>query len=96
MGIGSALFEQIVLDEGRPANLSLLDYQMPSVRDLPAKITPIVVESAHRTGPFGAKGVGETGILALAPAIGNALRDALGVRLRRLPMTSEAILEAIG
>jgi CO/xanthine dehydrogenase Mo-binding subunit len=96
MGLGSALFEEIVLDEGRPANLSLLDYQMPSVRDLPKRITPIVVESAHRTGPYGAKGVGETGILALAPAIGNALRDALGVRLRRLPMTSESILEAIG
>ena len=95
MGLGSALFEEVVLDEGNPANTTLLDYQMPSVRDLPKRITPIVVEAAHRSGPFGAKGVGETGILALAPAIGNALRDAIGVRLRRLPMTSEAILAAL-
>ena len=95
MGIGHALFDELVFDEGRPVNTSLLDYQVPSVRDVPRRLTPIIVEDPHRSGPFGAKGVGETGILALAPAIGNAIRDALGVRLCRLPMTPESILAAL-
>ena len=62
---------------------------------MPARVTPIVVESPHDSGPFGAKGVGETGILAAAPAIGNAIHDALGVRFRRLPITPETILDAL-
>jgi CO/xanthine dehydrogenase Mo-binding subunit len=95
MGIGHALFDELVFDEGRPVNTSLLDYQVPSVRDVPRRLTPIIVEDPHRSGPFGAKGVGETGILALAPAIGNAIRDALGIRLCRLPMTPESILAAL-
>jgi CO/xanthine dehydrogenase Mo-binding subunit len=95
MGIGHALFDQLVLDQGQLVNGTLLDYQLPSIRDLPDELTPIVVESPHRTGPFGAKGVGETGILAVAPAIGNAIRDALGVRLTTLPMTPESIVTAL-
>jgi CO/xanthine dehydrogenase Mo-binding subunit len=95
MGIGHALFDEMVFEDGRLLNDSLLDYQMPSFRDMPDRVTPIVVESPHRTGPFGAKGVGETGILATAPAIGNAIHDALGVRFRRLPITPEAILDRL-
>ncbi|HZD66087.1 MAG TPA: molybdopterin cofactor-binding domain-containing protein, partial [Acidimicrobiales bacterium] len=95
MGIGHALFEELAFDGGVPINTTLLDYQVPSVRDLPRRFTPIIVEAPHRAGPYGAKGVGETGILALTPALGNAIRDAIGVRLRRLPMTPEAILDAL-
>ncbi len=95
MGIGHALFDQLVLDQGQLVNGTLLDYQLPSVRDLPDELTPIIVESPHDTGPFGAKGVGETGILGVAPAIANAVRDAVGVRLTTLPMTPESVVAAL-
>jgi CO/xanthine dehydrogenase Mo-binding subunit len=54
-----------------------------------------VVESPHRGGPFGAKGVGETAIIPLAPAISNAVRDATGIRFTRLPLTPERIVTAL-
>lgn len=95
MGIGHALFDQLVLDQGQLINGTLLDYQLPSIKDLPDKLTPIIVESPHATGPFGAKGVGETGILGIAPAIANAIRDALGVRITTLPLTPESIVAAL-
>lgn len=94
-GIGHALFDELVFDQGQLVNGTLLDYQLPSVADMPGRLTPIVVESAHRTGPFGAKGVGETGILAVAPAIANAVRDAVGVRITELPLTPERVLNAL-
>jgi len=65
------------------------------MRDMPEKMTPIVVEAPHRDGPFGAKGVGESGILGVAPAYANALRDACGIRLTRLPLTPESVLAGI-
>lgn len=95
MGLGHALFDQLVFDQGQIVNGTLLDYQLPSVKDMPDRITPIVVESPHRTGPFGAKGVGETAIIPLAPAISNALRDATGIRFTRLPLTPERVLTAL-
>jgi CO/xanthine dehydrogenase Mo-binding subunit len=95
MGIGHALFDELVIDQGQLINGTLLDYQLPSIKDMPHRLTPIVVESPHRTGPFGAKGVGETGILAVAPAIANAVRDAVGVRITQLPLTPERVLQAI-
>ncbi|TNC27787.1 xanthine dehydrogenase family protein molybdopterin-binding subunit [Amycolatopsis alkalitolerans] len=95
MGIGHALFDQLVFDEGQIVNGTLLDYQLPSIKDMPDRLTPIIVESPHRTGPFGAKGVGETAIIPMAPAIANAVRDATGVRITRLPLTPERILTAM-
>jgi CO/xanthine dehydrogenase Mo-binding subunit len=95
MGLGIALFEELVFDQGQMLNGTLLDYQLPSVRDVPDKLTPIIIESPHRTGPFGAKGVGETGLIAIAPAIANALRDAVGVRITDLPLTPEKVLAAM-
>ena len=95
MGMGHSLFDQLVFDQGQMINATLLDYQLPSIADVPDKMTPIIVESAHREGPFGAKGVGETGILAVAPAYANALRDACGVRITRLPLTPESVVAAL-
>lgn len=95
MGIGHALFDELVVDQGQLVNGTLLDYQLPSIKDMPEQLTPIVVEHPHRTGPYGAKGVGETGILAVAPAIANAVRDAVGVRITQLPLTPERVLTAI-
>ncbi|MQA77634.1 MAG: molybdopterin-dependent oxidoreductase [Streptosporangiales bacterium] len=96
MGLGQALFDHLVIDEGRVRNGSLLDYQLPALADVPDRLTPIVVESPHRTGPFGAKGVGETTLIPLAPAISNAVRDATGIRFHRLPLTPERVFTALG
>lgn len=95
MGTGQALFDYIAFDEGQMLNGTLLDYQLPSIMDVPDKITPIIVESPHRTGPFGAKGVGETVLIPFAPAIANAVRDAAGVRITTLPLTPERVLTAL-
>jgi CO/xanthine dehydrogenase Mo-binding subunit len=95
MGIGHALFDEMVFDEGQITNGTLLDYQLPSIKDMPDRLTPIVIENPHRGGPFGAKGVGETSIIPLAPAISNAVRDAIGIRFTRLPLTPERIVTAL-
>jgi CO/xanthine dehydrogenase Mo-binding subunit len=95
MGTGQALFDCILFDEGQMLNGTLLDYQLPSIKDVPEKITPIIIESPHRTGPFGAKGVGETGLIPFAPAVANAVRDAVGVRCTTLPLTPERLLSAM-
>ncbi|GIJ62647.1 xanthine dehydrogenase family protein molybdopterin-binding subunit [Virgisporangium aurantiacum] len=95
MGLGHALFDRLVFDEGRIVNGNLLDYQLPSVLDMPDRLTPVIVENPHRDGPFGAKGVGETAVIPLAPAISNAVRDATGVRFTELPLTPERILEGL-
>ena len=62
---------------------------------MPYPIEPIVVEDPEPSGPFGAKGIGEPGIVGVAPAIANAVADATGIRLRDLPMTSERMLYAL-
>jgi CO/xanthine dehydrogenase Mo-binding subunit len=95
MGTGQALFDYIVFDEGQMLNGTLLDYQLPSIKDVPDKITPIIIESPHQTGPFGAKGVGETVLIPFAPAVANAVRDAAGVRITTLPLTPERVLTAL-
>jgi len=92
MGIGQAFFEEMVFDQGQLTNGTLLDYQLPSLLDLPDQLVAIVVEDPHRNGPYGAKGVGETGILTVSPAIANALADATGIRIRSLPLTPERVL----
>lgn len=93
-GLGYALFEEIVRDKGRVTNPNFVDYRLPTAMDVP-KMTPIIVEEPEPTGPFGAKGVGEPGLVATAPAIANAIYNAIGVRLKELPMTSEKVRKAI-
>ena len=95
MHLGLTLFEEMVFDEGQLVNGSLLDYQIATFGDMPEFFRPIVVEVPHESGPFGAKGAGETGALTVAPAIANAIEDAVGVRVRDLPITPEKILRAL-
>jgi CO/xanthine dehydrogenase Mo-binding subunit len=95
MHLGLTLFEEMVFDEGQLINGSLLDYQVAAIKDMPQSFRPIVVEVAHADGPFGAKGAGETGALTVAPAIANAIYDAVGVRIRDLPITPEKVLRAL-
>jgi CO/xanthine dehydrogenase Mo-binding subunit len=94
-GLGYALFEEMVWEDGRLVNPSLMDYKVAGAMDVPATLVPIIVEVPEPTGPFGAKGVGEPALVGVAPAVGNAIRDATGARLTRLPMTPERVLDAI-
>ncbi len=95
MHLGLTLFEQMVFQDGQLLNGSLLDYQIASIKDVPAACNPIVVQVPHKDGPFGAKGIGETGALTVAAAVANALEDAVGVRVRDIPLTAERIHEAL-
>ena len=91
-GIGYALTEEMVWDDARLANPSLMDYKIPGILDAPPEIHTLLIEQPDETGPFGAKGIGEPPIVGIAPAIANAVAEATGVRLRRLPMTPERVL----
>lgn len=90
-GLGQALFEQMVFDNGVLVNPNLVDYVLPALGDMPDVITPIAVEAPHKNGPFGAKGIGETSLIPVAPSIANAVDAAVGVRVKDLPVTSEKI-----
>ena len=94
-GLGYALSEEMVWDDDRLANPSLMDYKVPGVHEAPAEIHTIIVEDPEPTGPFGAKGVGEPPLIGAAPAIANAIANAAGIRLRTLPMTPERVLDAL-
>jgi len=94
-GMGQALFEEIVFDNGQIVNPNFVDYVLPSLGDMPPSIEPILVEVPHLEGPFGAKGIGETALIPVAPAIANAIFDAVGVRIRDLPIKAEKIFLAL-
>ena len=94
-GLGYALFEEMVWDSGRLANPSFMDYKIAGTMDVPLEIETILIEDPDEDGPFGAKGIGEPPIVGIAPAISNAVANATGVRLRRLPMTPERMLKAL-
>jgi CO/xanthine dehydrogenase Mo-binding subunit len=94
-GIGWALFEGMTYDEqGQLLTSTLMDYALPHSQDVPT-ITPLLVEVPSELGPFGAKGVGEPPVVPVAAAIANAIRDAVGVRMTQLPMTSERVFAAL-
>ena len=91
MGVGYALTEELLYDHGRLLNPNFRDYKLLTALDsLP--VEPVIVELPDAAGPYGAKGIGEPGLVPTAPAIANAIYDAVGVRLRRLPMTPERVL----
>jgi CO/xanthine dehydrogenase Mo-binding subunit len=94
-GIGQALFEEIVYDNGQMLNPNFVDYVLPSLGDMPALIDPISVEVPDPSGPFGAKGIGESALIPVAPAIANAVFDAVGVRIKDLPIKAEKIFLAL-
>ncbi len=95
MGLGEALMEEVVFDDqGRVLNPSMADYKIPTSLDMPT-IDTILVESGEPRGPFGAKEVGEGGIMPTIPAILNAIRDATGVMIDELPASPERILAGL-
>jgi CO/xanthine dehydrogenase Mo-binding subunit len=93
-GLGYALVEEHALDRGRIVNDQFSTYIIPTPPDTP-EIHPILVEHAFPWGPYGAKGLGETPIIAVAPAVTSAIHHAAGVRLREIPATPERVFAAL-
>jgi CO/xanthine dehydrogenase Mo-binding subunit len=94
MQLGFTLSEVMVLDGGQVTNASLADYKIPGIGDIPSMEAELVAGEQH-SGPFGAKGIGESGTFGVSPAIANAIHDAVGVRIMELPITAEAVLRAL-
>ena len=95
MGIGSALHEELVIDNtGKVRNPSFLDYHLVTSLDTP-ELIPIIVECPEPQGPYGAKGLGEPGLAPTPAAIGNAVTDAVGVRVYDLPLKPENVFWAL-
>jgi CO/xanthine dehydrogenase Mo-binding subunit len=95
MQLGFTMQEKIEFDGGQIVNASLADYKIPSLLDIPDHMQSEVVEAEQHSGPFGAKGVGESGTFGVSPAIANAIDDAVGVRLTSLPLTAETLYRAL-
>jgi CO/xanthine dehydrogenase Mo-binding subunit len=94
MGLGHTFFEQMVYADGQLLNPSLIDYRVPVMGDLPAEYRSLLIENGDGPGPYGAKGIGESGLLPTAPAIANAISRAVGVRFTDLPLTPERVWRA--
>jgi CO/xanthine dehydrogenase Mo-binding subunit len=96
-GLGTALCEGYIYDlQGHLLNPSFTDNKIPTSRDLPDEIECIIVETAQLDGPFGARGVGEHPMISVAPALGNAIKNAVGAELTHMPIRSEDVWRAIG
>ena len=93
-GQGYALSEEMLYEEGRLVTPSFSEYLMPTAMDMP-KVECIILESRSGVGPFGAKGIGEPAMTAVAPAIANAVADAIGVRVFEMPITPERVVTAL-
>jgi CO/xanthine dehydrogenase Mo-binding subunit len=94
-GLGPALFESLLYEQGQPLNANLVDYRVPRFTDLPKEFDSALIENHDGPGPYGSKGMGESGIVSVAPAVGNALFRATGVRIRELPLTPERVWRAL-
>lgn len=93
-GLGNALFEEMLYENGQLLNSTLLDYHVPSINDLPDRFVSSISENEDGPGPYGIKGVGEGALAGVPPAIVNAVAD-LGIAMYELPLTSERIWRAM-
>jgi CO/xanthine dehydrogenase Mo-binding subunit len=96
MGFGLALFEELRYEEGQVQNADAFQYRLPLMRDVPPAFQVMISENGDGPGPFGAKGLAQTSIPCVAPAVANAILDAVGVPIRSTPITPEKVLEALG
>ena len=95
MALGGTMTEEMQFSQGELTNGSLAYYKIPGMHDIPRVIENVIVESSQNSGPFGAKGVGESASFGVSAAIANAIEDAIGVRLTALPLTPETVLRAL-
>jgi len=93
-GIGYALTEELKVEDGRVTTLSFGDYKLPRIRDIPPLQT-VLLESQIGEGPYNIRGIGESPVTPVAPAIANAVADACGARVRDLPVTAEKVYRAL-
>jgi putative selenate reductase molybdopterin-binding subunit len=93
-GLGFAVMEELVIEDGKVATLSLGEYKIPTQVDMPPLHTTLLPTEVG-PGPFGAKSAGELSNTAIAPAVANAVFDAVGVRITNLPVTSEKVLAGL-
>ncbi len=94
MGLGYALSEELRIEEGRVLNPQWMEYALIPAARMP-EIAVDLIETVDEAGPFGAKGLGESGVIPVAAAVANAVKDAVGVRLTELPMTPERVFRAL-
>jgi CO/xanthine dehydrogenase Mo-binding subunit len=94
MGLGHAVTEELVVEEGRITNLSFADYKMPTQMDMPP-FRVFCLEAETGPGPFGARAAGEINTAGVGPALANAVQAACGVRITTLPITAERVYEAL-
>lgn len=95
MAVGHALTEALEFDAGYLLNPSPVDYRLPLATDAPRRVESLFLERGDGPGPFGSKGLGESSIITVAPAIANAIAAATGVRVRELPIRPWAICRAL-
>jgi len=95
MGIGHTMFEQMIYEGGQLVNSNLVDYRVPTFADVPKEFHTVLVENEDGPGPHGARGMGEGGLVSVAPAITNALARGLGIRIKDLPLTPERVWHAL-
>lgn len=93
-GLGYGLMEQVVVEGGRVGTLHFGDYKIPTVKDIP-ELTTVILEGESGVGPYKIKGIGENPITPVAAALANAVEDAVGVRIRDLPVTAEKVFQAL-
>lgn len=94
MGVGYALMEEMKSEDGRITTLSFGDYKMPTIADAP-NLQTVLLQSNNGVGPYSVKGIGENSKPPVAPAIANAIHDAIGIRIKNLPITAEKVHYAI-
>jgi CO/xanthine dehydrogenase Mo-binding subunit len=95
-GLATVLYEDMRFDEhGRMLNPTFTDYKIPTSLDIPDETIPIIVEVPQPDGPFGARGVGEHTMIPAAPIVANAIEDAVGIRMRSMPITAERVALAL-
>src|SRR5205807_5550479 len=90
MGLGYALSERLVVERGQVLTQSFMDYAVLKAEDMPELVVRFV-ESIDAEGPFGAKGLGESGVIPVSAAVANAIKDAIGARFFELPITAERV-----
>ncbi|MDP3148651.1 MAG: xanthine dehydrogenase family protein molybdopterin-binding subunit [Ignavibacteria bacterium] len=95
-GIATVLYEDMRYDaKGKLINANFSDYKIPTAMDIPDLVVPIIIETAQPDGPYGARGMGEHTMIPAAPIIANAVEDALGIRIKSMPITAEKIALAV-
>jgi xanthine dehydrogenase molybdenum-binding subunit len=95
MGLGYALSERLVVEDGQVLTQSFMDYAILKAEDMP-RLAVRLIESIDPEGPFGAKGLGESGVIPVSAAVANAVKNAIGIRFTELPITPARVQAALG